>query len=241
MTRTRVETPSLFSKDVMESLITTSERIIKAEGSNGLGTLNHKLCENLSFTGNFQIPVVEAINCPPPKSIAALYRLKHHAVSSNSIPHFFTPDVHFESTWSHPRKTLETLFHFDMVISPDFSVYNELVYPQKVWNIFRNKLLAAWWQYNGILVIPNVSWLIGFDYAISFDGWPRNSVIAVNSTGVGKDPYCRHAWLMGYKEMLRRLSPLHIIRYGAKIAGECEEISTYYPNDNQIFARYGRK
>lgn len=222
-------------------MVTTSDRIFKAKEPNSLGILNHKLCEVLSFTGKYQMPIVEAIECPPPTSIAALYRLKRHTAFGNCVPHFYTPDGHFENAWNHPNKILGSLFRFRTVISTDFSVYHELVYAQKVWNIFRNKLLAAWWQYNGINVIPNISWLYGFDYDISFDGWPRNSVIAVNSTGVGRDPYCQHTWLTGYKEMLRRLSPIHIIRYGVKIAGECEAISTYYPNDNKIFARYGRK
>lgn len=46
-------------------------------------------------------------------------------------------------------------------------------------------------------------------------------------------------WLEGYKVMLETLEPTHILRYGAKIEGENEAISTYYDNDNKKFAKYG--
>lgn len=231
----------IFSQDVMDSLLRTSIKIIEAEEPINLGILNHKLCEVLSFTGKYEMPVVKPIDCQVPAAIAAMYRIKNHAVPSCCIPHFYTTDRNFESTWSTPYKCLEQLSRFPAVISTDFSLYNELVYAQKVWNIFRNKLLAAWWQYNGISVISNVSWIHGYDYDLPFDGWPLNSVIAVNSTGIGRDRRCKHMWLEGYNEMLRRLRPLHILRYGVRIEGERADISTYYPNDNKTFARHGRE
>lgn len=232
---------NLFDQEVMDSLVITTRRIVEAEQPGSLGILNHKLCELLSFTGKYEMPVVDRNYCKPPKRIAAFYRLKDSTVFTDCVPHFYTTDQRFESMWSNPYKDLVKLLRFRRTITTDFSVYHELVYAQKVWNIFRNKLLAAWWQLYGITPIPNVSWLYGFDPDISFDGWPRNSLIAVNTTGIGRDEHCKRMWLVGYEEMLRRLQPSHILRYGAKIAGECEEISTYYPNDNFIFARYGRK
>lgn len=229
----------LFNQDVMNSMIDNSLCIVKADKSEP-GVLHHKLCESLSFTGAYQMPVVQPTNCNPPSRIMALYRLKDATVSRDCVPHFYTKDDNFESVWNAPYKSLSRLHGFSSVISPDFSVYNELLYAQKVWNVFRNKLIAAWWQYNGIVVIPNISWPYGVDYAISFDGWPQHSVIAINSTGINRDTYSKHLWLAGYKELLCRLEPTHILRYGVKIKGEAEEISTYYPNDNIDFKFYGR-
>lgn len=232
---------NLFDQAVWDALVDTTQRIVEAETPTSLGVLNYKLCEVLSFEGKYEMPIVNATNCEPPQQIAAFYRLKDCANTKGCIPHFYTQDSRFEPIWSNPYKGLEKIYVFSTVISTDFSVYNNLLYAQKVWNIFRNKLLAAWWQYYGITVIPNVSWLFGYDYALSFDGWPQHSVIAVNSTGIGHNEYCKHNWLTGYKEMLHRLQPSHILRYGVKIIGEREDISTYYPNDNLTFARYGRK
>jgi len=46
--------------------------------------------------------------------------------------------------------------------------------------------------------------------------------------------------LEGYHAMLDILKPIHIIRYGAYIAGELKTMSTYYPNNNKAGYRYGR-
>lgn len=113
-----------------------------------------------------------------------------------------------------------------------------MVFAQKLWNIFRNKLLVAWWQFNGIDVIPNISWM-NDNYECSFEGWPKGSVVAVNSTGVGNSERCKTMWIEGYNKMIDYLHPIHIVRYGAKQIGENEAISTYYPNDNLTIARHG--
>lgn len=231
---------SLFTQQVLDSLIRVSRLEVEAADRDIANILNHKLCEVLSFTGDYQMPVVEAIKCPPPARIAAFYRLHTDKEINDYVPHFYTQDSHIESLWRNPYKWLAKLLRARAVISPDLSVYNELVLSQKIWNIFRNKLLASWWQHNGVRVIPNISWPQGLNYDISFDGWPQNSVVAVNSTGIGRDERCRRMWLDGYEELLSRLHPTHILRYGVKIEGEREDISTYYPNDNQVFARHGR-
>ena len=229
---------SLFKREEWDSLMLPIEnhQNIREEISSGI--LRHHLCTDLSFTGKYEMPVVKAISCPIPKTIGAYYRIRNQ-YSMNIVPHFYTQDRKFEDTWSHPFKFLKTLIPFPYIIGTDFSVYDDLLFSEKLWNIFRNKLLSAWWQYHGIKVIPNISWINGKDYAISFDGWPRHSVIAVNSTGVGHKDRCKAMWLEGYKVMLDTLEPTHILRYGSKLEGEYEKISTYYSNDNKTFTNNG--
>ncbi len=231
-------TPNLFNKQDWDNLITVSYQIAKAKAPTSLGVLNQGICQYLDMTGEYEMPIVKAINCLIPKEIVALYHIDR-CKNVGCIPHFYTKDTRFESTWNFPRKSLGKIARYPMIISPDFSVYGELAFPQKLWNIFRNKVLAAWWQYNGLNVIPNVSWMHGKDYAMSFDGWPKHSVIAVNSTGINDDERCKVMWLEGYKVMLETLTPTHVLRYGAKIEGENEAISTYYENDNRKFAKHG--
>lgn len=231
-------TPNLFTKQEWDRLLSVSCNVAKSKAPESLGVLNQNIGQYLSTTGQYEMPVVRAISCLAPKDIVALYHIDRCNVEG-CIPHFYTEDKKFESTWTFPRKSLSKIARYPMVISPDFSVYENLAFPQKFWNIFRNKFLAAWWQYNGLNVIPNVSWMHGQDYAMSFDGWPKHSVIAVNSTGINDDEKCKIMWLEGYKVMLETLEPAHILRYGAKIEGENEAISTYYDNDNKKFAKYG--
>lgn len=230
----------LFSKEEWDAMVPASYEEKNATASDSLGILHHRLCQNLSFTGEYQMPVVRPVVCPIPDEIAAYYRTstKHY---ENCASHFYTSDTRIERVWKHPNTVLSELLNEDAwVIGPDFSVYAELLLPQQIWNIFRNKLIVAWWQYNGVKVIPNISWT-NQDYDRSFDGWPNKSVIAVNSTGVHKSSRCKAMWIAGYREMIKRLNPSCILRYGAKQEGEIEEISHYYANDNKKFSHYGRK
>ena len=126
------------------------------------------------------------------------------------------------------------------IISTDFSVYADMTMPEVMYNSFRNKLLAAYFQSLGIIVIPNVSWSRPWSYGFCLDGFPKHSVIAINSTGIGRDAFSTSLWMQGYEKVLETLEPLTIIRYGAKQDGEDESISVYFPNDNLRSARYGR-
>lgn len=230
---------NLFSQEEWDAMIPASYNDKNATVSNGLGVLHHRLCENLSFTGKYQMPVVQPVTCPVPNEIVAYYRTATKTCKG-CVSHFYTSDTRIERIWKQPNVVLNQLLHEDTwVIGPDFSVYANLLFPQKTWNIFRNKLIVAWWQYSGVKVIPNISW-VNYDYDLSFDGWPRESVIAVNSTGVGNSNRCKAMWIDGYREMIKRLSPIRILRYGAKQDGENEEISRYYENDNKKFSRHGR-
>lgn len=105
---------------------------------------------------------------------------------------------------------------------------------------YRNKLLAAWLQKNGIAVIPNVSWSRDWSYDFCFEGFPKHSTIAINSTGIGKDSFSKSLWINGYKKAIEILEPIQILRYGAKQEGELEDISIYYINDNRKGGTYGR-
>ena len=203
--------------------------------------LQHKLCKDLSFTDKYQMPKVKAYSGPVPSEILSFNRAR---AMYNSKPdaavHFFIHDTFFNCVWNSPEKYLKMFERFWGVISTDYSVYADMVLPEVMWNSFRNKLLAAWLQRQGINVIPNVSWGRPWSYDFCFDGFPKHSVIAINSTGIGKGSFSKSLWIHGYEKVIETLEPLKIIRYGAKQDGEDESISVYFPNDNHKFARYGR-
>lgn len=114
-----------------------------------------------------------------------------------------------------------------------------MLMPEVIWNTFRNKLLAAWWQKNGIIVIPNVSWGKDRSFDMCLEGYPKNSIISINSTGLRQDAQAKRLWIEGYYQVIDVLSPTHIIRYGAKQDGELVSISSYHQNDNRNSSGYG--
>jgi len=209
--------------------------MITNENAQVLGPLHLYLCRGLDFTSQNQFPIVHPYLGDIPEKMQSVHRLTHKPDSylKQYCGSFFTTDSNFERFWTFPNKYLDFLRKLQCVLSTDFSLFSNMLQMQKFWNSFRNKLMSAFYQYHDIPLIPAPSWGDLPNIDIYMEGWPRDSVIAINSTGVGKDKRCQHIWLEGYYAMLEILNPRHILRYGAFIDGERKEISTYYPNNNK--------
>ena len=226
----------------LEYEIPNGNDTLLTESFKSLGPLHSVLCKGIEFTSKNQFPIVEPYSGDLPEILCSVHRLRKKPDSylRNTCGHFFTSDSNFESYWNNPFRYLRFLQQLGFVMSTDFSLYTNMVLMQKLWNSFRNKLLSAFYQRNGINLIPAPSWGDLVNIELYMEGWPKESIIAVNSTGIGLDKRCRHIWLEGYHAMLDILKPVHIIRYGAYIEGERTEMSTFYPNNNKLGYRYGR-
>lgn len=145
--------------------------------------------------------------------------------------HFFVDDYQFVRLWNKPDLYLPVLSRFSCVLSPDFSTYIDMPVAMQIYNHYRKHWLAAYWQANGIRVVPTISWGLPDTFSWCFDGEPTNSVVAVSSVGTQKSKQSRELFLQGYREMLRRLNPTQIIFYGL-VPEECDwnviRISPYY-------------
>lgn len=92
----------------------------------------------------------------------------------------------------------------------------------------------------GVNIIVNATWSTPDSFAYCFDGIPTGCAIAINSMGVNKHDVSKYLWRQGYAEAIRRLNPCRILRYGPKMGGELEGISTYYENNHLNRMRNGR-
>lgn len=159
----------------------------------------------------------------------------------NQCVHFFIDDYQFERIWNYPYRYVECLRRFQSVISPDFSQYTDMPYPQRIWNNYRGKFIGAYLQSQGVAIIPNVTWSLPDSYEYCFEGIPQKSVIAINSTGAARYGLTRYLWLKGYREALSRFCPLAVIRYGTIIPGEDTSVSIYFNNERLLNLRnHGR-
>ena len=131
--------------------------------------------------------------------------------------HFFEFDAHFERVWANPNKYLSLLSQFKCVLSPDFSIYRDMPKAMQVWNHYRNNWLAAFWQMHGIKVIPNICWSTEDSLEWTFDGYPRNSVVAVSNKGCMREAIAKDLFYKGWNKMLESLTPSHILLFGASV------------------------
>ncbi|MBQ7503113.1 DUF4417 domain-containing protein [bacterium] len=155
---------------------------------------------------------------------------------------FYEDDINFDSItgiWFYSSKALKILKHFEGIITPDFSTYQDFPYPLKLWNTYRMRAFGFWFgTICGGKVINNVRWGTAETYGYCFDGIPQNSVVAIGT--VGGSPRRlndRARFEDGLKEMMTRLSPHTIIVYGSAAYKCFQELKE---QGIQIFAYPGR-
>lgn len=136
--------------------------------------------------------------------------------------HFFIDDYQFNRVWTDPDRYLPMLRRFQCVCTPDFSTYTDFPKAVQIFNHYRKHWLGAYWQENGIAVIPTISWSDEDSFAWCFDGEPVGGTVAVSSVGTQISPECAQLFELGFMEMARRLQPTQIVMYG-KVPDVCLE------------------
>ena len=125
--------------------------------------------------------------------------------------HFFVDDNRFEVVYSQPDKNLAKLKQYKLLLTPDFSLYGEMQPWRRIESTGKSRWCGAYWQSNGLTVVPTISWSTpeSFDYA--FDGVEKNAYVAVGMIG------CKHSkrsFLKRFDAMCERITPECIICVG---------------------------
>ncbi|CAB4176810.1 ParB/Sulfiredoxin [uncultured Caudovirales phage] len=76
---------------------------------------------------------------------------------------FFTRDYRFESWWESPSKHTQRILNLGVttVMEPDFTTFAGNPNIVSMWQIYRQRWLARYFQEAGLMVIPNFSCLLG--------------------------------------------------------------------------------
>ena len=135
--------------------------------------------------------------------------------------HFFLDDYQFIRLWADPDRYTGMLQQFSYVMSPDFSMYTDFPKALQIYNHYRKHWLAAYWQEQGINVIPTICWSDKESFEWCFDGEPTHGAVAISSVGTQNSKERKQKFLDGYMEMVDRLQPTQIIFYG-KVPEECK-------------------
>lgn len=136
--------------------------------------------------------------------------------------HFFIDDYQFMRTWSNPDTYMKMMRKFKAVLTPDFSTYTDFPKAIQLYNHYRKHWIGAYWQMNGVYVIPTISWAGPDSYTWCFDGEPVGGIVAVSTVGTQINPYATRYFVQGYREMMERLRPEKVIVYGSFIPDGCE-------------------
>lgn len=199
----------------------------------------HNVFENQELmqfpcVGYYGIPVMEATQTTGDKFLRFMdYNLLEN--HGEHIAHFYYDDYKFINAWREPEKYLAKLKTFKAVISPDFSLYTDFPRALQILSCYRRQWCGAFWQSQGIDVIPDVVWGDKESFQYCFDGIPKHSTVAVSSVGVKLDKEWNNVngdmFKAGYDEMMNRLEPTTVLFYGDMIdglGGNIIQIPSYY-------------
>ena len=183
----------------------------------GKDVWNAFMLNGARFTNN-DIPYCESNASILPAGLIAYNDTKSLA-NKDFFVHFYLDDYKFDGKngiWSNPYKALERLKNYKGVITPDFSPYQDMPEPLKIYNIFRSRTFGYWLTQNNISVINNVRWGTEETFRYCFDGIPKYSVVAIGTVASGlREKNNRKRFEIGFYEMLLRINPKKIIIYGS--------------------------
>lgn len=141
---------------------------------------------------------------------------KDNGAHAGRMVHFFLYDYLFESLWKDPEPFVENLSKYLGVLTPDFSMYTEMPIAVQLYNTFRNRWCGAYLKSKGLRVVPTINWSTEESFDFCFAGVPKGSVVAVSTYmfhAHGNHAEQKTLFMRGYREMLRRIEPEHIICY----------------------------
>ena len=149
--------------------------------------------------------------------------------------HFFLDDYRFERCWKSPDSQIEELQKYQGVLSPDFSLYTNYPEAMQIWQVYRNRWCAAYWQSLGIKVIPTVGWSDSNSFKYAFLGIENNSTVAISTVGILNNEISKMLFEDGFKEMINQINPKNILIYGNKleIFDKYENIKLFEPFHNK--------
>ena len=159
--------------------------------------------------GDYDIPMVQPTYEMPEvrEWIPFNYVLSDNDPEGKGV-HFFIHDYQFERVWNNPERYAEKLSQYACVLAPDFSPYLDMPKALRIYNTYRKNWCAAYWQSQGITVIPVVR-ACKEDADFCFDGIPENAIIAISTMGLMQGD--RSLVLDGYE--VEMLHPKKILIY----------------------------
>ena len=192
---------------------------------------NLGLVDDDSLTNDFwQMPTIKNTDFIPDDLIGFNYAKTSERKDVGV--HFYVDDYQFERVWNKPQDYTSILFDYDCILTPDFSLYMDMPMPMKIWNIYRSRFIGAYYQNEGLTVIPTVSWAEPETFEFCFKGIEKHGTVSISTIGVKQDDNAMKVWKDGVTEMIRQIEPSCILVYGGKIDYDYGNIKVVYYNNH---------
>jgi hypothetical protein len=176
-------------------------------------TLEPFFSRRFPASGRFGMPLIskQDIALNDLKLIRFSSIVKAETRDTDATVHFFEYDNRFDEVWKKPEAYIEELGQYRQVMTPDFSLYLDIVPALQIFNTFRNRWCGAFWQSKGLTVVPSVSWNDKSSFDFCFDGIEEGAIVAVSTLGTESQKWF---FMRGFQAMSEKLHPRIVICYG---------------------------
>ena len=176
-------------------------------------------CENLDKAafpgvGKYEVPQVKPVTLDEPIDMVGFNYAGKHRNPGRVGVHFFLKDYQFTRLWTSPDIYTAMLKRFRFVCTPDFSMYRDYPLALQINSHYRRHWLGAYWQAQGMTVVPTICWSDERSFDWCFDGDPRNGTVAVSSVGTQAETRAKCLFLLGFEQMISRLQPQMVLFHG---------------------------
>lgn len=167
------------------------------------------------MTGRFDIPVIHGMHdVPDLKWTTFNYARSMDGYHKDKGVMFYLNDYQFSAVWNQPQKYMPLFRRFGAVMAPDFSYYTDMPKALQIYNHYRRMWCAAYWETNGIKVVPCICWSNESSFEWCFDGQPTESIVSVSTVGTQRYAESMELFRNGYEKMIDFLRPSKVLVYG---------------------------
>lgn len=181
----------------------------------------HKI--HFNGVGKYRMPQILPQDFELPEKWVCFSRWRDAEDPEETGIHFYCDDYKFNALWTHPERFVKMFQRFRCIAEPDFSVYGNMPPALQIYNVYKNKALAAYYQYNGVNVVPAPIWGLKESYEWCFDGEPVYTPVMVSTVGLLISKEDREFFVDGYREMKIRMRPSKILIHGANVPEEIKD------------------
>ena len=184
------------------------------------GMDNFNVYRDFETEGEFQFPVIKPVyELPKIERWLDLQEFRELNAKGADLSkcglQLYNWDYQIQCLWLSPQKYTAALKKLAAVCAPDFSMYTDMPVVMQMWNHYKQQWLGAYWQANGVTVIPSIGWSTPESCEWAFDGVPRGGIVSVSTQGVRRNTeQAREFFRRGWGQATLWLNPCGVICYG---------------------------
>jgi hypothetical protein len=138
---------------------------------------------------------------------------------------FYVDDYRFEMAWRDAVGFVRKLHNhkWAAIITPDFSVWRNYPLVLQMYNIYKARWCARYWQEVGFNIIPSLNWSDKRTYQFCLAGIPENCPVVSVQCRTIKGKELLEYFITGLNHAIEKLKPQKVVIYGGTYKKEILE------------------